>query len=286
MWNIFSDLDRLGITGLENVNLFEEEEHTEKIRKGEAVPVVHTEEEFIFDKKYKCPVCGKEFTSKTVRTGKLKLMDSDSDLKPNYMYMDPMKYDVVACPHCGYAALTRNYGHITPTQIKTTRERIAANFTGMKESGETHYTIEDAENRYKLALANAVVVQMKNSDRAYICLKLGWVFRSEKKRLMADNESGKNDKRIAELYDREKDCIKMAYDGFTRSYSSEIPPICGMDSNTLAYLLADLARQVGDYENAVKYIGSVLYSKTASARVKDKARTEKDLIFKEMQAMS
>ena len=47
---------------------------------------------FIFDKTYTCPVCDKGFKTKTVKTGKVKLISADTDLRPKYQHMDSLKY--------------------------------------------------------------------------------------------------------------------------------------------------------------------------------------------------
>ena len=48
------------------------------------------------------------------------------------------------------------------------------------------YTYEDALARYQLALVNAIVKQAKNSEKAYICLKAGWLMRGYAEWLLTD----------------------------------------------------------------------------------------------------
>lgn len=281
MWNIFTDLKKLGFGNLEEAPLYDEAKEHEPAKEPEkkaVTEIVHTEEEFLFDKKYDCPICNKSFVSKTVRTGKMKLLNSDSDLKPNYAFIEPIKYDVVACPHCGYASLTRLYGHLTSMQMKLIRENISAHFKGFKSSSDDCYTFETAEERYELALANALTIKIKNSERAYLCLKLAWLYRYEGGKRLKENPK---DATVAGLKEKEMGCIKMAYEGFGLSYEKEVPPICGMDSDTLAFLLSDLARRCKDYENAIRYVGIVLNSRGANTRLKERARDERELIKKE-----
>ena len=54
--------------------------------------------------------------------------------------------------------------------------------------------------------------------------------------------------------------------------------MCGMDELTLTYLSADLARQIGRYDEALRLIARVLTSKQANDRIKTKAREMKELI--------
>lgn len=280
MWDIMSDLKNLGYDKIVDEELYETKKETEVKQKEPVAAPEHSEEEYLFDKGYVCPICNNNFVSKMVRTRKAKLVDSDMDLKPNYENIEPLKYDVVACDVCGYASPSRTFGHLTPGQKKMVRETVGATFKGLKSKGLPVYTYEEAEERYKLALINVMAMKGKNSERAYICLKLGWLYRSERTSLPAGSA---NQEYYTELLEKERSCIKLAYEGFEISYAKEAPPICGMDIITLSCLLADLARQCGDYQNAAKYVSFVLTSKGVAERIKDRARIEKDLIVKDME---
>ena len=56
--------------------------------------------------------------------------------------------------------------------------------------------------------------------------------------------------------------------------------MCGMDETTLTYLSADLARQLGKYDEALRMIARVLTSREVNERIKAKAREMKDQIIK------
>ena len=81
------------------------------------------ETDYIFDKTIKCDVCGKEFKTKQVRTGKARFIGTDDILKPLYEGIDTCKYDIIMCPHCGYAASIRLFGHHTAKQRQAVRLR-------------------------------------------------------------------------------------------------------------------------------------------------------------------
>ena len=69
-----------------------------------------------------------------------------------------------------------------------------------------------------------------------------------------------------------------AYEGFVMSVSRELFPICGMDETTLDYLMANLARQVGKNDEALRILSKILVSNTANPKIKDKARDLKEAI--------
>lgn len=54
--------------------------------------------------------------------------------------------------------------------------------------------------------------------------------------------------------------------------------MCGMDETTTTYLIADLARRIGKYEESSRWVSKVLTSRSASDRIKDKARDIKEMI--------
>ncbi len=92
----------------------------------------------------------------------------------------------------------------------------------------------------------------------------------------------KNQEKIAELKEAEKEYLQNAMDGFSTAKASENFPVCGMDENTVDYLLAVLSFWAGKYDVASRLIAALLTSPTANARVKDKARDLKDEIVAEL----
>ena len=62
------------------------------------------------------------------------------------------------------------------------------------------------------------------------------------------------------------------------AFSKESFPMCGMDEITVTYLIADLARRTGKYEESSRWISRVLTSRDANERIKNKARDIKELL--------
>ncbi len=273
--NLFQGLEKVGLGMLSNLDIYESEEKEEKEAVKEKVVEKITEEDFLFDKAYECPVCGDKFKSRTVKANKAKLIGTDVDLRPKYQGIDIVKYDCITCRKCGYSALTRFFNHMTEMQVKLVRTNITPSFKGVDEFGPI-YSYEDAQLRYQLALANAVVIKTKMSEKAYICLKLAWIFRGMAETLP---KNATNRKGILLRYkEEEKKYLSKAYEGFTVAAVKESYPICGMDGGTMSYLLAALAAQTGDTANALKYLSDVISSKVTSERTKEKARELREYI--------
>ncbi|MBQ8924171.1 MAG: DUF2225 domain-containing protein [Lachnospiraceae bacterium] len=268
---LFEGMEGLGLSGLNEMNVIDKP-HTADINKENAAALLERkEEDYIFDKKYQCPVCDLGFTSKCVKTGKLKKQKNDTDLRPIYDFMDPLKYDVVSCEYCGYSSLTRYYGRLSNHQIMELKNKVGKGFKGLEDK-EGAYSYDDAILRHKLALICSVVKKAKNGERAYTALKTAWVIRG--KRLSNDENASEN----KALYNDEMECLKNAYDGFMLAISSEPFPIAGMDENTLKYIMADIARKLKKYEESARLIGSVITSKSTNKRLKDEALNLKELI--------
>ncbi len=278
MANIFSGLEEFGLGKMSGLDVYATDEKSKKAEQGggeEKVQVV--ESDFIFEKSFNCPVCDKSCKTKTVKTGKVKLISADTDLRPKYQHMDSLKYDVIACPHCGYAALNRFYNYMTSPQAKLIKENISASFKGLAAEGEV-LSYDEAISRHKLALVNTIVKKGKISERAYTCLKTAWLLRGKAESLAEQEQTEAIRKEIKNLHDEEFEFIKNACDGFMEAFSKESFPLCGMDENTMMYLIADLARRSGRLEESSRWISRVLISRDANERIKSKARELKDML--------
>lgn len=279
--DLFSGLESLGIEGLENLDIYGDDsaKHEQENAKMNE-PIKSAEEieaEFLFDKTFKCPVCDKSFKNKVMKSNKAKLISTDMDLRPVHQNVDIVKYDVVACPCCGYAVLSRYFAPLTSMQIKKIKESISKNYKKKEESGLV-YSYDEAIERGKLALLSSVIKGSKDSEKAYVCLKTAWLFRGKAEHLP------ENEKAEQERCQREEEAfLNKAYDGLVAARQKELFPICGMDELTFDYLLAALAQRLDHLEVSAKLIGEILTKPTANNRIKEKARILKEEVKKTIQ---
>ena len=175
MAGLLSGLEQFGLSGLENMDLYEQPKKKEE---GEEEAPVMQEQDYLFDKTHTCPICDNEFKTRTIKVGKVRLIGTDPDLRPRYEQVDVLKYDIILCPKCGYAALSRFFKYITSPQAKRIKEAISTKFKPVAEVKDV-YTYDEALERYKLTLANAIVKMAKASEKAYICLKTAWLLRGK-----------------------------------------------------------------------------------------------------------
>ncbi len=276
---LLDGLSSLGLGKLEGADIYEEE------KKPAPKPVEKPKEEapfdendVLFDKSAECPVCGESFSFRAVRTGKARLLGQDQDLRPRYDKFEPAKYDVVVCPYCGYATLQRYFTSLPTAQVKLLREGIGGKVHGI--ANNPILSFDDAIQRYQLALASSIVKRAKDSEKAYVCLKMAWIIRAKKETLPADTP----DSVIAQLDSDENEALRTAFEGFVSARQKESFPIAGMDEITIDYLLAVLSARFGKFDVAQKMIASILMSKTANNRIKDRARDLKDQVLADMKS--
>lgn len=272
-------LDGLGLKNLEGMDLFEDQKKAAEPEKAKAKAPIVQESDFLFDKSYECPVCYSQIKSRTVKAGKARLVRTDMDLRAVYDTIEPLKYDVILCPRCGYAALRRYFGGLTPTQSKLIKENISKAFH-VTEEPKAVFSYEYAIYLYKMSLANAMVKHAKASEKAYICLKAGWLCRSFEESL--DKDSADYEKKSKELKEQEKDFLRNAFEGFLKAREAENYPMCGMDETTVEYLVAVLAMEFEQYEISSRIVANLLVSPSVNSRMKDKARDLKELLIAKM----
>lgn len=269
--SIFSGLESLGLGDLKNLDIFEEKEQKGTGRGREQAEKKAEseikEEDFLFQKKFTCPVCDKEFSQLMVRDSKAKSMGHDKDLRPLFYGIDTQKYDIILCNSCGYARMQKLHEALPKSYRNMLREKIMPNYKPM-ELGAAKITYEEAVMRYKLALMNAVVRQAKHSEKAYIALKLSWIYRGMREGLTEDDPEYKE--KAEQFTAQEKEYQKLALEGFTKAKSSEMAPYAGLNDLTLDYLLAILNMGEENYSDALKLVHSVLQNPAASTGQKQK----------------
>lgn len=273
--SIFSGLGAVGLDSFKEKSIFEEEKAT--VAKDELSGLqIMEEKDFLFEKSYTCPVCDSKFKVPAIRAGKAKLIGQDADLRPRYEGIDPIKYDAILCNNCGFAAISRGFTNMTTLQMRNIKEKVCSNFRPLPESGET-YSYDDAIIRHKIALICSVVKNAKASERAYTCLKISWLLKS-KLEIMDNKKSAE----YKELEQQLKESVQNAYDGFQQAFSKESFPICGMEEMAYTYLVAELARDLGKYEEATRLIGRIIINPNANQRIKEKAIDLKERIKEDL----
>jgi hypothetical protein len=239
------------------------------------------EKGLIIDKKYTCPVCDSQITSKAVKSNAARFVETKADLRPIYSNVNVTKYDTVSCPICGYTALPKSWSSVSDTQKKNLQEKVQAKFKPKEEEDLGFYTIQTGITRMKLALLCAATKGAKSSELGQICLKLCWLYQDLADE-MDESVPDADAKRAAYL--KEADNIgQKAYDYLSKARMNEAPPIAGMNEPTLDYILAYFANRYGDNAVAMKLLSNVIQSKESTQRLKDKALDLKEVLTESRQ---
>lgn len=232
--------------------------------------------EFVYEKEVECPCCGATIKTLIAKVGKQKVDSYDSDLRPIYAKMDAQKYDAIVCYQCGYAALAKFFSQLTSNQAKWIKEQITDNYKKTDHKFR-YYTYEEAIKRHKNALMSIVVKRGKHSERAFCALRIAWLCRGYQ--LEMDDPALKKN-----MFSTEMKYTEMAYDAFVTAFAKETFPMCGTDEMTVSFIVSDLGRRLGKYDDAKKMVEKIILSKTANERVKEKARKLLDRIKEEQAA--
>lgn len=215
-----------------------------------------TLQDTLYDKNYECPVCQNIFTAKAIRTGKNQVTSIDQDLYAHYSVVNPLLYDVISCPHCGYTALSKIFGTLLPTQIEWIKDQMVSKYK--KRPFGAYTSLRDAITKYQLALACTIIKKGKIGEQSYLCLHIAWLYRDL------------NDTKSEEIY------LKKALDGFKKALETENFPIFSLDALTTTYIISAIAYQLKEYATAKSYLSEVLFSSTG--QLKNRALDLKQLI--------
>jgi len=212
----------------------------------------------LFDKQVICPVCNSHFKSKTVKSKSPRVVSKDSDFFIRYSVANPYFYDVLICNSCGYAAMRIDFEKLKIHK----KELVFSNVTPKWKPREYPDILDEklAIERYKLALLNALLLNLPDSTKAMISLKIAWMNR------LLDNST------------QETLFLKQALEGFNNAYINEIFPIYGLQRDSLMYLLGELSRKLGNYQDALLWFSRTIVSTNSSHKVKEMARIGKDSI--------
>ncbi|HOK87799.1 MAG TPA: DUF2225 domain-containing protein [Fervidobacterium sp.] len=198
----------------------------------------------LWDKKYKCPVCGASVGTKKVFTGKVRIKSYEADLKPVYEGINPLLYSVIVCESCYYSALESDF----ETQISPIfREEIRKVQDEIKIPEMVSFSQERDHKVAIIAYALAsLFYKVKNQPcrTAEMYLRMGWLYREI-------NDEDNENKALAKALSNFEECYLNTY------VESDKEPM-------ILFYLAELSRRFGKREDAMRWF-STLVSKYKSA---------------------
>lgn len=175
-----------------------------------------------------------------------------------YSSPNPYFYDVWICNNCGYSTMKADFFKIKKHEKEIILKKIKPLWK--PRTYPEVITANLAIERYKIALANSVILKSNYSTKAMISLKITWMYR-----LLNDIEN-------------ELIFLKKSLKGFNEAYIKEAFPMYGLQRDSTTYLLGELNRRIGNDSEALKWYSKTITTIGASYKIKELARNGRDLI--------
>lgn len=195
-----------------------------------------------YDKGCKCLYCGHAFTSKKMRSGSQAIVKRDADFCTYYknQNLNPILYTVFVCPACGFA-FTEQFAPSMPPYVKKRIKTELADKWTPKDFG-TVRTMAEAIAAYKLAIYSATLKEEAHSVLGGLYLRLAWLYRF----------GGEPQEELRFL--------NMAVKEYEQSYvhSDYVKGDKEMSEVRVLYLIGELMRRVGRYDQSILYFSKVI----------------------------
>jgi uncharacterized protein (DUF2225 family) len=192
----------------------------------------------LYQIKVTCIHCQNEFSTSRVRPSFKRAVRTDTDFCSYYQKENPDYYVVRVCPSCGFASTENSVPRLTERQRTLFQEAIGSRFNQKDYGGRRDW--ETALETYKLALICAQTIGETERIIASLLHHIAWLYRY------------KNN------VEQEKRFLQFALEAYIRVYEKE--GVGGSDAR-LMYLIGELNRRVGKYNDAVKWFGRVINDK-------------------------
>lgn len=184
-----------------------------------------------------CPVCDQKFKVTKVREQSV-AATVDTDFCTHFKGINPYYYAIWVCPHCGYAAHEDRFPTLTDEAKTKLKAFLSKRDVKIDYSGERSW--DQAVNGHKLALFYADMTGLPASHLASLALRLGWLYREKEK-----NEE-------------EQTALSKAIDYYKQAFAKERFPIGNLTEVTITYMIGELLRRTGQYEEALTYFSKVV----------------------------
>ncbi len=195
----------------------------------------------VYNSKIECPVCNSEIEYTKVRSKTIRLIKQDSDFCPHYDGENPLFYEAIVCPECGYGAHVISFSSINRYDKEKVRNTISKKWHKRCFAGPR--TVDNALEAFKVVLLNLNSMEGHKSEIAKICMRIAWLYRYK------------------EEYDNEKIYLKYALMYYKEAYSQEDLTEEGkLDEYTCLYIIGELSKRLELYEESTQWLSRLIMS--------------------------
>lgn len=217
-----------------------------------------TELEPLYTIKITCPQCDAEFKTSRVRPSMKRASRRDSDFCAYYQQENPDFYVVRMCPYCGFASTENSQATLTDRQRDLYMEQIGNRLIKRDMGG--HRTREQALEAYKFALMCAQAIGDRERIIASFLQHIAWIHRY----------GGETEQELRFL--------RYCLDSYIKVY--QIESVSGGDAKLL-YLIGELHRRLGEFNEAVKWFSRVVHDKRITDSAMIRASREQWALLRE-----
>lgn len=192
----------------------------------------------LYQIKVVCLHCESTFSTSRVRPSFKRATRVDTDFCGYYRAENPDYYVVRICPSCGFASTENFSPKLSEAQRTKFKQEISDRFIKRDYGGQRDW--ENALESYKLGLLCAQTIGEKERIVASLLHHIAWLYRYQ------DNK------------EQELRFLKYALDSYIRVFETE--DTNGSDAR-LMYLIGELHRRIGEFNEAVKWFSRVINDK-------------------------
>ena len=233
------------------------------------------ENDMLYDKKHTCPVCDRDFMTKTLKIGKAKAGGMDPDMRQRYVNIDPIKYRIIECPVCGYADMDTTFENVNRMEKEALREKCVKLYNSVPVTeGAREYDI--AYRYYKSAIRCDLIRGAKSGKRGYTALYTAWLLRGWREMLTEMGEEIHESDPMNEA--EELKLLKYVYGNFKEAELHEGFPISGMSEEVFDIVMAAIACKLEKKSDAGQYILRALHEKNLKGILRNHAENLMDMI--------
>lgn len=196
-----------------------------------------------FEQEKTCPVCDKKFTTTRVRSSASVVVKRDTDFCIYYKDINPMHYSIMVCPHCHYAALDKNFSDNLETAEKLRLQKGLELLRKEESDMSKERKAELALRACELAIQAAQIKKSGPGLIGSLFLRASWFARE-----------------INNL-ELEKEYINQARLLYTESFEKERKVDSKMTEARLMYIIGELNRRSGLYQEAVLWFNKAVTNK-------------------------
>jgi len=225
----------------------------------------------LYWKTFTCPLTGADFPAVSVKRNAYSLRGRDPDFAPRYDGINPLWYGVITSPS-GFAAEESIYKR-SPKLLFKDREGLEAQIRNQPQSASLILVrdLPEACRTYSVALGLTAFLKMSRYMVAGLAMRASWVFRE----WFEDGNTAARDQIYA--------LRKIALEHYKLAYEKEDTSRLKLGSAGVGYLIAELYREQGQFDESLKWFGRIIHDKTAAGEVLRQARDRMDLCREQRQ---